>query len=308
MIPGFGDDGPYPSDELTFVVPYGPGGSTDPIARQFTHQLEKKLGTKIVVENREGGSATIGTSRIVKAPPDGYTIGLSSNSAVAYQPILTDALPYHSTADYQPLVKLADLPTILAVRADAPWKTFKEFMDDARRRPGEIKISNSGARTAPDLTIQRLSQAGGVEFTGVPFSGGGGEALTALLSGEVDACAGYAPTVKEHVRAGKLRVLGAFHKGAYKIFPGAESVVEAGYDVTLPASYYVIAPKGIPADVLGRLQKAADETVRSPEFLRFAEDKGYVLENLNPDQVTTELDEYQTEYERLNAFMEERPA
>ncbi|MQA94582.1 MAG: hypothetical protein GEV11_07970 [Streptosporangiales bacterium] len=305
VIPGLGPDGPYPDDDLTFVVPYGPGGSTDPIARKFAAELEKELDVEVVVENREGGSATIGTSRIVKAPADGYTIGLTSNSAVGYQPLLTDALPYQSTKDYRPLVKLADLPTILTVRADAPWRTIEDFMADARERPGEIKVSTSGARTAPDLTVQQLNQKGKVELTGVPFSGGGGEAMTALLAGEVEANAGYAPSVKENVEAGKLRVLGVFHDGTYEAAPKAGLFPKAGYDVTLPASYYVIGPKGMPADVLARLQAASNKAARSPGFTAFAKDQGYVLERLTPEQISAEIDAYTTEYRQINAALGE---
>ncbi|OZM76879.1 tripartite tricarboxylate transporter substrate binding protein [Pseudonocardia sp. MH-G8] len=305
VIPGLGPDGPYPDDDLTFVVPYGPGGSTDPVSRKFAAELEKELGVEVVVENREGGSATIGTSRIVKSPPDGYTIGLTSNSACCYQPLLTDALPYSSTADYQPLVKLADLPTILAVRADAPWRNIEQFMDDARRRPGQITVSNSGARTVNDLTVAQLNQVGKVDLTRVPFSGGGGEALTALLAGEVDANAGYAPSFTEHVKAGKVRILGVFRDGTYDAAPDAESFPQAGYDVTLPASYYVIAPRGIPADVLATLQAAADRAVRTPAFAQFAEDEGYVTEHLTPDQITAELDGFTAEFQRINAALGE---
>ena len=135
---------PYPNRDITFIVPYGPGGSTDPISRQFASQLEQALKVSVHVENKRGGSATIGTAAVIRTKPDGYTLGLTSNSVLAYQPLVNKAIVWKGPEDYQSIIKLVDLPTIIAVRTDSPWHTFEDFMDAVRKNPGKIRAAVSG--------------------------------------------------------------------------------------------------------------------------------------------------------------------
>jgi len=293
----------YPTRDMAFIVPYGTGGSTDPIGRQYAGQLAEMWDTNVVVENREGGSATIGTTAVVTANPDGYTIGLSSNSALVFQPLLSADLPYQSTADYQPLIKLADVPTVLTVAADAPWQTVEEFVAAATADPSGIRVSVSGALTSPDLVMQEFNRVADVELTTVPFTGGGGEALTALLSGEVEANAGYGASVQGQVEAGELRVLGVFYEGTYDLFPEAQSIPDSGYDVTLPTSYYTVAPADLEEGVLAKLVQASEEIVASADFEEFAEQNGYILDPITTDEVTAELDELEATYEELLEYI-----
>ena len=294
----------YPSRDISFVVPYAPGGTTDPIARQFSALLEKELKVGINVENKAGGSATIGTGAVVRAKPDGYTIGLASNSVLAYQPLVSASLAWKNADDYQSIVKLADVPALIVVKADAPWKTFEEFMADVRKRPGKIRVSVSGIRTAPDLAIQQLNKVAKVKIATIPFTGGGGEAMVAVLGGRVEATAGYAPTVQGHVQAGTARVLAVFKKGRYAPFPDAASVVDAGYDVTLPVSYGVIAPKGLPADVRERLVAASMSAARSPVLAKFAQDNGMLVDAKGPEAMQAEMAQYGKTFAELIRYMD----
>lgn len=298
-----GEELDYPTRDIAYIVPYGTGGSTDPIGRQYSALMEEQLDATIIVENREGGSATIGTSAVVNAEPDGHMMGLSSNSALANQPITSTDLPYDTPEDYQPIIKLADLPAVVTVAADAPWQSIEEFMQHAKDNPGEIRVSVSGARTAPDLSVQELNRVADVDITTVPFSGGGGEALAALLGGQVEANAGYAPSVRGQVESGDLRVLGVFYDGTYDVFPDAETFPGAGYDVTLPAAYYTIAPAGLPEGVLARLVEASEEALASEEFAAFAEQNGYILDPITTDEVAAEINEYRTTYEALLEYL-----
>ncbi|MDB5840010.1 MAG: tripartite tricarboxylate transporter substrate binding protein [Herminiimonas sp.] len=294
----------YPSRDLTFIVPYNPGGSTDPISRQFAAQLEKTLPATINMENKPGGSATIGSGVIVRSKPDGYTIGLGSASALAYQPLVNSGLAYKTPDDYQPIVKLVDLPAILVVRADAPWKTFAEFMADVKKNPGKIRASVSGLRETSDLVVQQLNRVGNVKITTIPFTGGGGEALVALLGGRVEATVGFGPGALAHVQGGKVKVLAVFKKGKYDLFPDATPVGDAGYDATLQATYYVVAPKGMPKDVQDKLVKASLQAVRSDEFHKFASDKGYVADPKGPEETKAELVYYGKVFADLLKFID----
>jgi tripartite-type tricarboxylate transporter receptor subunit TctC len=296
----------YPSRDITFIVPYAPGGSTDPISRQIASQLEKELKGSINVENKPGGSATIGVGQVIRSKPDGYTIGLSSNSALAYQPLVNKSITWKSPADYQSIVTLVKLPAIITVKADSPYKTFEEFVEAARKNPGKIRVAVSGYRTAPDLVIQELNKVANIRLATVPFTGGGGEALIALLGGRVEATSGYAPTVKAHVDAGTVRVLAAFSKDKYFMFPEARSVVQAGYNVTLPADYGVVAPKGLPKDVLDKLVNATLKVGKSEEFAKFAASHGLVLDVGGPQEMDAEMTAYGKTFADLIAFMSKK--
>ena len=279
----------YPSRPITFVVPYGPGGSTDPVARQYAMQLQKALGVEVNIENKPGGSGTIGTGMVVRSKPDGYTLGLATNSILAYQPLVNSSLVFKTPDQYQPITKLGEMPVILVVRADAPWKTFAEFLQHVKDNPGKVRASVSGLRTVPDLLAQEFNKVAGIKLRTVPFTGGSGEALIALLGNRVEATLFTgAVGIPSHVQAGKVRVLAVFKKGVYDPVPEAQPTVDAGYNTTLAASFYVIAPKGLAPDVLDKLTKVSMEIVQSAEFIKFSKE-GYALDPKGPAALRTEI-------------------
>lgn len=295
----------WPNKDITLIVPYNPGGSTDALARQFSMQLEKVLGRKVNTENKPGGSGTIGMSAVVRARPDGYTLGLGTNSILAYQPLENKGLPFKSTADYQPLVKLIDLPNVLYVKADAPWKTFEDFVADARKNPGKLRVSVAALRGTNDLVMQQFNMLSGVKLTTIPFTGGAGEATIALLGGRVEAMAGSGATNLGHVQAGQLRALAVYKKGKYEPFPDAVAVGDSAFDATLPAMYCVIAPKGLPKDVYDKLVAASLQVVRSEEWAKFAKTQGSsAIEKNGPEVVAAEMDYYTKVYGDLIKFLE----
>jgi len=296
----------YPNRDITFIVPYAPGGSTDPISRQFAGQLAKELNVTVNVENKPGGSATIGTGQVIRSKPDGYTIGLTSSSVLAYQPLVNKTLTWKSPEDYQSIVSLVDLPAIITVKADSPYKTFEDLLNAARKNPGKVRVAVSGYRTAPDLVIQELNKIAKIRLATVPFTGGGAEALVALLGGRVEAVSGYAPTVRAHVAAGTVRVLASFSKEKYAVFPDAESVVQAGYNVTLPADYSIVGPKGMPKEVLDKLLPASLKVANSKEFAEFASKMGLVLDVRDAKGMDQEMIDYKKTFSDLIEFMNKK--
>ncbi|HEY9281014.1 MAG TPA: tripartite tricarboxylate transporter substrate binding protein [Eoetvoesiella sp.] len=298
----------FPSRDITFIVPFNPGGSTDPLGRAFAAQLEKALPGNINVENRAGGSATIGTNLVVRAKADGYTMGLGDSAALAYQPLVNSNLAYKSPDDYQPLVKLADVPALLLVRPDAPWKNFEEFLADAKNKPGKIRVAVSGVRSISDLVIQQLNRSADVKLATVPFTGGGGEVLLSVMGGRVEAGIGYGGNPIAQAQAGKLKVLAVFAKGTYPLAPEATSVPDAGYNATLPASYSVIAPKGMPEDLLNKLVAASQKAVQTSEFQAFAQKNGYIIDSKNPEATASELRALGEEFSGLIQWLDQAKA
>ncbi|HYF16805.1 MAG TPA: tripartite tricarboxylate transporter substrate binding protein [Ramlibacter sp.] len=295
----------WPAKDITLVVPYNPGGSTDALARQFSTQLEKILKVNVTTENKPGGSGTIGMGQVVRAKPDGYTIGLATNSIMAYQPLTNSGLAWKTSGDYQPIVKLIDLPNVLYVKADSPWKNFNDFVADAKKNPGKLRVSVAALRGTNDLVMQQFNMLAGTRLLMVPFTGGAGEATVALLGGRVEAMAGSGATNAGHVKAGALRAIAVFQKGRYEPFPEAVSITEAGYDATLPAMYCVIAPKGLPKDVHDKLVAASLQVVKSEEWIKFAKSQGSsAIEQNGPEVVQKEMDHYTKVYSDLLKFLD----
>ena len=293
----------YPDKAITFVVPFNPGGGTDPIARQYAGQLSKVLGVDVNVINKAGGSGSIGTAQVVTAKPDGYTIGITTNSALTYQPWINDGLAWKTPEDYQPIVKLDDLPAYLAIRSDAPWKSWAEVMADVQKNPGKIRFSTAGAGTLVDLIVQQINKNQGVKIVTVPFTGGSGEAMLALLGGRVEGYIGYGAAIVGQREAGKVKVVAGFQQGKSEDFPEAVSVVDMGLKVTLATANYVIAPKGLPPEVLKKLETASQEVVRSPEFVAFLRKNGFLADPKGPEATRAELVAYQKEFGDLVKFL-----
>ena len=299
---GGGDaEGWQPNRPITYIIPYGTGGSTDPIGRQFASQLEQILGVEVVVENREGGAATIGTTGIVTAQPNCYTIGLSNHTALANQPLFNADLPFQTTEDYTSLVKLADIPVVLAVNADTPWQTLEEFFAYVQAHPNEVGYATSGAGGTPDTNAKLLELRSGLELNRVPFSGGGGEALTAVVSGEIQSIGTYYPSMQGFVESGDLRPLGIFYNREYPPLPDLPLIPEMYEGAAMPSAYYTIAPANLDESCRDTLVQASKQIVESEEFQKFAEENGYVTDPIQLEQLEQEINGYRPVFEELKA-------
>lgn len=295
----------YPSRDISLVVPFVPGGGTDPIARQFAAQLEKALHGNVNVENKPGGSGSVGIGATVRAKPDGYTIAIGTNASLTYLPLINSGLAYKTPDDYQPIVKLSNHPIVLFARTDSPWKTFEEFIASVRKSPGKIRVATAGFGTVADMAVHQFNKVAGVKIATVPLSAGSGEATIMLLGNRVEGATGGVST-QGHVQAGTLRALAVFQKGKYEPYPAATSVIDAGYgaDAALQNAYYVIGPKGMPKEVLDKLAAASLQAVRSEEFLKFGQKTGYVLDAKGPEGVKAELIEYSKMFADLVKFLD----
>jgi tripartite-type tricarboxylate transporter receptor subunit TctC len=304
---GGGEAADYPVDRVTFVVPYSPGGTLDPQGRQFAKQLEPLLDAKVIVENAPGAGGAVGTEQILTAEPDGSTIGLTTSSALLVAPKTTDGVSYESSEDWEVLAKMSSVPYLLVVQDDAPWETFDDFVEDAQSRPGEITVSTPGAFNPGDLVLERLNSEADDLFRATPFSGGGGEALAAVLGGQVDANVAALATAKGQLEAGELRALAIFRDEPVEV--GGETipaVTEFGYDATLASEHFIIAPAGLPDDVLQQLQEAAAEIVNSDEWINFVDNQGAVPESLGAEEASESLQSESGIYDEIFQFLKER--
>ncbi len=200
--------GAWPTRSITMVVPFPPGGLADLVARPVAEAMSRELGQPVVIENKAGAGGGIGMSFVAKAKPDGHTVvlALSSLTIIPEADVVLGRAPMFALNDLRPIARYTADPTVLAVRADAPWKTLKDFVDDAKKRPSAINFGSSGNYGTMHVPMEILSQVAGVKMTHVPFTGAG-PAVVALLGGQIDAVSSGPATVLQHIKAGKLRVL-----------------------------------------------------------------------------------------------------
>ena len=258
---------PFPARPMTLVAPFPPGGVADLTARPVAAAMEKVLKNPVVVVNKTGAAGAVGMSFVANSKPDGYTLllALSSISIIPEADKLFNRTPAYNMTQLSPIALISADPTILVVAADRPWKSVKEFVEDAKRRPGEISFSSSGVYGTLHMATEMLSHAGGIKLKHVPF-GGAGPALTAILGGHVDALASGPAVVLPHIKAGKLRPLAGWGAKRVAALPDLPTFKELGYDIEFYIWAGVFAPTGTPAPVLKALRDAVRRAVEDPDF------------------------------------------
>ena len=267
VVPAAADD-PFPSRPITLVAPFPPGGIADLTGRPLAAAMEKVLKNPVALVNRQGAAGAVGMQSVAVSKPDGYTllVALSSISIIPEADKLFGRQPAYTVDQFAPIALLSADPTVLVVRAESPWKTAKEFIEDAKKRPGQISFSSSGVYGTLHMAMELLSSAAGIKLRHVPFPGGG-PAVTALLGGHVDALASGPAAVLPQITAGKLRPLAGWGAERLAALPEVPTFKELGYP---DAEFYiwagVFAPKATPAPVLAKLRDAVRQAVNEPEF------------------------------------------
>ena len=245
----------WPGKPITMIVPFPPGGLADIVARPVAEAMSRELGQPVVIENKAGAGGGIGMAQAARAPADGYTVllSLSSLTVIPEADTLLGRAPMFALNALRPIT--AD-PTVLAVRADAPWKTVKDFVEDAKKRPGAINYGSSGNYGTMHVPMEILAQSAGIKMTHVPFTGAA-PAVVALLGGQIDAVSSGPATVLQHVKAGKLRVLGHWGEGKLQALPEVPALKDAGYDAQYAQWSGLFVPAATPEAVAQRLRAAA---------------------------------------------------
>jgi tripartite-type tricarboxylate transporter receptor subunit TctC len=249
---------PYPSKPVAMIVPFPPGGLADIVARPVAEAMSRDLGQPVVIENKSGAGGGVGMGLAAKAPPDGYTVllALSSLTVIPEADVVLGRAQMFAPNSLRPIARITADPTVLAVRAEAPWKTVKDFVEDARKRPGAINYGSSGNYGTMHVPMEILSQNAGIKMTHVPFTGAG-PAVIALLGGQIDAISSGPATVLQHVKAGKLRVLAHWGSGKLEALPDVPALKDAGYNAEYAQWSGLFIPAATPEPIAQRLRAAA---------------------------------------------------
>jgi len=259
---------PYPTRPITIVVPFPPGGIADLTARPLAAAMERLVKQPVVVTNKAGAGGGVGTQSVAIARPDGYMLllGLVSISLLPERDLLFGQKPAYTRDQFVGIARLNADPPVLAVNAELPWKSVKELLDDARKRPGEITYASSGIYGASHVPMEMLLQsAGGLKMRHLPTTGGG-PATTAVLGKHAALWASPPALTLPHVKAGKMRVLATWGGARLAAFPDVPTLKELGYDVEYYLWAGLFTPKGTPPAVVKALRDAVRQSVQDPEF------------------------------------------
>jgi len=257
----------FPDRPITIVAPFPPGGVADLTARPVAASMEKILKNPVVVVNKTGAAGAVGMSFVANSKPDGYTLlmALSSISIIPEADKLFDRKPAYTVDQLVPLALFSADPTILAVGANHPWKSVKDLVADAKKRPGGISYSSSGIYGTLHMAMEMFSHAAGVKLNHVPY-GGAGPALTAVLGGHQDMLASGPAVLIPHVKAGKLRALAGWGAKRVAAMPDVPTFKELGYDIEFYIWAGAFAPKGTPEPIMKKLRETMKQVVQEAEF------------------------------------------
>jgi tripartite-type tricarboxylate transporter receptor subunit TctC len=254
----------YPTKPVKVIVAFTAGGTTDILARATAQKLTEKLGQPFVIDNKPGAGGNIGTEAVVRAAPDGYTLIVNSVGPMTVNQTLYKNLPYDPLKDLVPVVQIADVPNVLVVHPSVPAKDLAQFIAYAKANPGKLSYGSTGVGTSSHLSSFMLSQRSGVETVHVPYKGA--NALTDLLAGRLQFMFATAPTVIQHIRAGKLRALAVSGDRPSRSLPGVPTVAEKGFPGFSASSWFgFFAPKGTPASVIQLVNKTVNDALPSLE-------------------------------------------
>ena len=255
----------YPERPIKLVVPFPPGGSTDVIARLLSQRLSDALKSSVVVENRHGVGSLLGTNSVAKAAPDGYTLVVAANPAIAPGPLMRNSVPYDPLKDFTHIVLLGTFPNGFVVRQDHPARTMAEFVAMAKAKPGAMNYASAGLGSSGFLTGELLKQAAGIDMVHVPYKGSG-PAITDLMGGQLDGMFESLVTATGYVRSGKLRLLSVSGEKRSGSFPEVPTLNETVPGVSGSAWFGISAPARLPAEIARRLQIEIQSIINAPDM------------------------------------------
>jgi tripartite-type tricarboxylate transporter receptor subunit TctC len=256
----------YPSRPIRMIVPYPPGGSTDPTGRAFAAWLSEALGQQVVVDNRPGAGATIGHALGAKATPDGYTLLLGTSGGLAVGPALGAKLPYDPVRDFTPIGLGVYTPFLLVVHPGLPAANLKEFIALSKAQPEGVIFASVGVGTPNHLGGELLKVMTGFRFVHVPYKGGG-PAVVDVIAGRSQALFGGIPYTGSHVKSGRLRAIAIGHPTRMSGWPDVPAIAETLPGFSNTTWFGLLGPAGTPKAVVDRINAEMKRAVANPEFV-----------------------------------------
>ena len=277
----------YPDRPLTLLSGYPAGGMVDIVARQLAEGVKSRFPKGVAVLNRTGAGGAVAAAEVATGKPDGYTIILTPLSSLVIQPQILD-LRYKTPDDYEPIVNVVSYYPLLVVKPDAPWKDIHAFIEDAKRKPGGMRVGSPGEGTSSHLNLEALMHATGTKMTHVPYRGWA-ESSPALLGGHIEAVVAQPGEAKPMVEAKRMRALVVFQQTRHPAFPDAPTAKELGWDVANGVWFLLMAPKGTPSAVMKYIHDAVKPAIEDPAFAKAMELRGIDVDYRPGNALRTDL-------------------